>query len=120
MRWRLIPEDQFRACLLLGALTVPLGGIGLYILFWALRYRQAFVRLTLGRDRLRFERPGSLLDRLSVSTRREDFGSVERGRGLSVTVGGREQEWVTTSGVGHILEAGDVDWLADVVADWAA
>ncbi len=121
VRWRLIPEDQFRTCLLLGALTVPLAGIGLYILFWALRYRQAFVRLTLGRHRLRFERPGSLLDRLSVSTSRENLGPVERGPGgVSVTVGGREQDWVATRGVGHILKAGDVDWLADVVAGWAA
>lgn len=119
VRWRLIPADQLRACLLLGALTAPLG-IGFYILFWALRYRLAYVRLTLGRHRLRFERPGSPLDRLSVTTSREDLGPVERERGLSVTVRGREQDWVTTSGVGHILTPGDADWLADVVTGWVA
>ena len=39
---------------------------------------------------------------------------------MSVTVGRRKQDWAATSGVGHILEAGDVDWLADAVAGWAA
>jgi hypothetical protein len=123
--WPLLSQPQFKACLLLGAALAPLFGFGLYLLYFALRYRQARVRLTLTRDAVRLQRPGTVFDRLEVSVEPGQVEQVQTGgnadiASLWVTSGGKRSHWVGSRGVGHVLPVSDVQWLGEALEAWKA
>jgi hypothetical protein len=123
--WPLLPGSQFKNCLVLGLLTLPIFGFGLYLLYFALRYRHARVRVSLTQSALRFQRPGTLLDRVDLSAGRDDVEQVETFQSRlavslwATTEAGRWQ-WVGSAGVGHVLPPPDVRWVGEALGAWKA
>lgn len=114
----MIPEKQKKGTYLFALCTLPLL-FGFYVLYWIWRYRHLSAQLSLEEDRFKIERPGSALERLSVEGHRSDIDAIKiKDDGLFVTVRGKEELWIGSRGFGHVLEAGEVFALYQVLRSW--
>lgn len=116
--WPMIPDDQVEKSYLLAFLTMPLL-FGFYVLFWIWRYRNSKTLLSFEGDQLRFEKPGSSLERMSFEATRHEVQNIELESGaLFVTVRGQKKLLISSNGVGHILKKQEIAALYQVLNSW--